>query len=72
MSLRNQSFRRLLLCLAAIIPISLLLFIFVSPILGYIAGIAGAALASAAVQSSLYSRIRSICCLFILNRQRIM
>ncbi len=60
MSLRNQSFRRLLLCLAAIIPISLLLFIFVSPILGYIAGIAGAALAAAAVQSSLYSSIRSI------------
>lgn len=60
MSLRNQSFRRLFLGLLLLVPPSLALFLWVSPLAGYLAGIAGAALIAAASQAMLYGSIRRI------------
>ncbi len=60
MSLRNQSFRRLLLGLMLLVPASLTLFLWVSPLAGYLAGIVGAALIAVITQVMLYGSIRRI------------
>ena len=60
MSLRNQSFRKLLLYISVILPVSLLLFYFASPIIGYLSGVAGILLCTIISQASLYKNIRHI------------